>query len=96
MQRCGVPCCIMCRVVPPTFHTPPPPTHTQTHNIGHDPHNLSERRVWCLETQVQHKVALLKEHVMGPGKPPAVIVAHSIGAYMMLKVGIVCGPVKEA
>lgn len=42
--------------------------------------------MWCLITQVDHKVQLLKQHVMAPGKPPAVILAHSIGSYMMLKV----------
>lgn len=55
---------------------------------GHDPDNLSDGRVWCLNTQIQHKVQLLKEHVMAPGKPPAVVLAHSIGSYMMLQVRV--------
>jgi hypothetical protein len=42
--------------------------------------------VWCLDSQIQHKVQLLKDHVMLPGKPPAVVLAHSIGSYMMLQV----------
>jgi hypothetical protein len=42
-------------------------------------------QVWCLDSQIQHKVALLKEHVLAPGRPPAVIVAHSIGSYIMLQ-----------
>lgn len=58
------------------------------HAAGHDADNLSEGRVWCLDTQIQHKVQLLKEHVMAPGKPPAVVLAHSIGSYMMLQVSV--------
>lgn len=57
------------------------------HCAGHDPDNLSGGRVWCLDSQIQHKVQLLKDHVMAPGKPPAVVLAHSIGSYMMLQVG---------
>lgn len=53
---------------------------------GHDADNLSGGRVWCLDSQIQHKVQLLKDHVMAPGKPPAVVLAHSIGSYMMLQV----------
>jgi hypothetical protein len=53
---------------------------------GHDGDNLSGGRVWCLDSQIQHKVQLLKDHVMAPGKPPAVVLAHSIGSYMMLQV----------
>jgi hypothetical protein len=41
--------------------------------------------VWCLDSQIQHKVAVLKEHVLTPGRPPAVILAHSIGSYIMLQ-----------
>jgi predicted alpha/beta hydrolase family esterase len=41
--------------------------------------------VWCLDSQIQHKVALLKERVLAPGRPPAVILAHSIGSYIMLQ-----------
>lgn len=42
--------------------------------------------MWCLDTQIQHKAQLLKEHVLAPGKPPAVVLAHSIGSYMALQV----------
>lgn len=42
--------------------------------------------MWCLGTQIQHKAHLLKEHVLAPGKPPAVVLAHSIGSYMALQV----------
>lgn len=55
---------------------------------GHDSQDLSGGQVWCLNTQVDHKVQLMKQHVMAPGKPPAVILAHSIGSYMMLKVTV--------
>lgn len=55
-------------------------------NLGHDAENLCEGRVWCLDTQIAHKAQLLKEHVLAPGKPPAVVLAHSIGSYMALQV----------
>uniref|UniRef100_A0A383V4Q4 AB hydrolase-1 domain-containing protein n=1 Tax=Tetradesmus obliquus TaxID=3088 RepID=A0A383V4Q4_TETOB len=54
-------------------------------HAGHDSAGLSQGKVWCLDSQIQHKVALLKEHVLAPGRPPAVILAHSIGSYIMLQ-----------
>lgn len=53
---------------------------------GHDGDNLCGGRVWCLNAQIQHKVQLLKDHVLAPGTPPAVVLAHSIGSYMTLQV----------
>jgi hypothetical protein len=44
----------------------------------------SRSQVWCLDAQIQHKVDFLRQHVLLPGRPPAVILAHSIGAYIML------------
>jgi hypothetical protein len=29
---------------------------------------------------------LIRDHVLAPGKPPAVLLAHSIGSYMTLQV----------
>ncbi|KAG2492005.1 hypothetical protein HYH03_009735 [Edaphochlamys debaryana] len=52
---------------------------------GHDGGHHHEGRVWSLAEQVAHKVAFLRGHVLGPGRPPAVLVGHSIGAYMALK-----------
>lgn len=54
-------------------------------HVGHDADNLSKGAVWCLNSQIQHKVHLLQE-LMTPGKPPTVILAHSIGSYIMLQV----------
>jgi pimeloyl-ACP methyl ester carboxylesterase len=42
-------------------------------------------QVWCLNSQIEHKVLLLRQHVLAAGKPPSVIVAHSIGSYIMLQ-----------
>jgi hypothetical protein len=36
-------------------------------------------RVFSLEEQIEHKLALLRERLVGPGRPPLVILAHSIG-----------------
>lgn len=55
-------------------------------HAGHDADNLSEGCVWCLDTQIQHKMQLIRDHVLAPGKPPAVLLAHSIGSYMTLQV----------
>lgn len=43
-------------------------------------------QLWSLEEQIAHKVAFLREHVLLPGRPPVVLLGHSIGAYMMVKV----------
>lgn len=50
----------------------------------HGPDVVSRLQVWCLASQIDHKVAFLKEHVLLPGRPPVVLMAHSIGTYMML------------
>lgn len=54
-------------------------------HLGHDGDNLSRGSVWGLDDQVQHKVQLLRQ-LMAPGRPPVVILAHSIGSYIMLQV----------
>jgi pimeloyl-ACP methyl ester carboxylesterase len=41
-------------------------------------------QVWGLEDQIQHKVDFLRQHLLLPGRPPVVVLAHSIGAYIML------------
>ncbi|KAI3433520.1 hypothetical protein D9Q98_003330 [Chlorella vulgaris] len=41
-------------------------------------------QVYDLAQQVDHKVALLQQRFTGPGRPPLVILAHSIGAYMAI------------
>lgn len=38
-------------------------------------------RVFSLEEQIQHKVALLRQHFVGAGRPPLVILGHSIGGW---------------
>lgn len=40
--------------------------------------------MWCLDSQIRHKLDYLKQHVLLPGRPPVVVLAHSIGAYMAL------------
>jgi hypothetical protein len=54
-------------------------------HVGHDADDISQGAVWGLDCQVQHKVQLLQE-LMAPGRPPLVILAHSIGSYIMLQV----------
>jgi hypothetical protein len=53
-------------------------------SLLHGPDVVSALQVWCLASQIDHKVAFLKEHVLLPGRPPVVLMAHSIGTYMML------------
>jgi pimeloyl-ACP methyl ester carboxylesterase len=55
-------------------------------HVGHDGDNISKGAVWGLHDQVDHKAQLLQE-LMAPGKPPVIILAHSIGSYIMLQVG---------
>lgn len=42
-------------------------------------------QVWCLDSQISHKVQLLRNHILGPDKAPVVVIAHSIGSYIMLQ-----------
>ena len=37
-----------------------------------------------LDGQIQHKVDFLKEHVLLPGRPPVVLMGHSIGCFIAL------------
>ncbi|PRW58543.1 alpha beta hydrolase family [Chlorella sorokiniana] len=54
-------------------------------NLGMDAQGLTPRgRVFSLEEQIQHKVHLLRERFAGPGRPPVVVLAHSIGCYMSI------------
>lgn len=55
-------------------------------HVGHDPDDISKGAVYGLDCQVQHKAQLCRE-LTAPGRPPLVILAHSIGAYIMLQVG---------
>lgn len=55
-------------------------------HVGHDASNISKGAVWGLDSQVDHKAQLLQQ-LMAPGKPPLVILAHSIGSFIMLQVG---------
>ncbi|KAG2428326.1 hypothetical protein HXX76_010474 [Chlamydomonas incerta] len=56
-------------------------------HAGHDGmHPHGGRQVWDLAEQVAHKAALLRRvAALLPGGPPLVVVAHSIGAAMMLR-----------
>ncbi|KAG2437387.1 hypothetical protein HXX76_006039 [Chlamydomonas incerta] len=55
-------------------------------HAGHDPQIPNPAgRVWSLREQISHKVSFLREHVLLPGRPPVVLVGHSIGAAMMIK-----------
>ncbi|KAI8476477.1 MAG: hypothetical protein J3K34DRAFT_401470 [Monoraphidium minutum] len=52
-------------------------------HAGHEEGSGGDK-CWTLDCQVSHKVDFLRQHVLLPGAPPAVVVAHSIGSYMML------------
>ena len=39
--------------------------------------------VHSLEDQIQHKLALLREHCSAPGRPPLVLLGHSIGGWVV-------------
>ncbi|KXZ54305.1 hypothetical protein GPECTOR_5g390 [Gonium pectorale] len=54
-------------------------------HAGHDPATDYGGRLWDLSQQIAHKVAFLREHVLLPGRPPVVLVGHSIGAAMAIK-----------
>ncbi|PNH00990.1 hypothetical protein TSOC_013145 [Tetrabaena socialis] len=54
-------------------------------HAGHDPETDTGGQLWDLSQQVGHKVAFLREHVLLPGRPPVVLVGHSIGAAMMVQ-----------
>jgi len=47
-------------------------------------HALCALQVWSLDCQIQHKVDFIRQHVLLPGRPPVVLLAHSIGCYMCL------------
>ncbi|KAI7835523.1 hypothetical protein COHA_010569 [Chlorella ohadii] len=54
-------------------------------NLGMDGSGLTPKgRVFSLEEQISHKVDLLRERFVGPGRPPVVVLAHSIGTYMSI------------
>ncbi|KAL4431008.1 hypothetical protein ABPG75_006264 [Micractinium tetrahymenae] len=54
-------------------------------NLGMDCRGLTPRgRVYSLEEQTAHKQALLRERYAGPGRPPVVMLGHSIGTYMCI------------
>ncbi len=77
-----------------SVHTAPPPTvntlqwwQLPLYAVLNTPTLMfPSLQLWSLEEQIAHKVAFLKEHVLLPGRPPVVLIGHSIGAYMMVKV----------
>ncbi|KAG2487206.1 hypothetical protein HYH03_014180 [Edaphochlamys debaryana] len=54
-------------------------------HAGHDAETEHGGRMWSLQEQIDHKLAFLREHVLLPGRPPVVLVGHSIGACMAVK-----------
>lgn len=64
-------------------------------HVGHDADNIIQGAVWALDCQVDHKAQLLQE-LMAPGKPPVIILAHSIGSYIMLQVSTQSRPLHTA
>ncbi|GIL69790.1 hypothetical protein Vretifemale_609 [Volvox reticuliferus] len=59
-------------------------------HAGHDPETNHGGQLWNLRQQIAHKIAFLREHVLLPGRPPVLLVGHSIGAAMMIKSNSVC------
>lgn len=55
-------------------------------HAGHDTETKINRRLWNLQEQIDHKMAFMQEHILLPGKPPVVLIGHSIGATMAIKV----------
>eukprot|EP00884_Botryococcus_braunii_P008583 jgi/Botrbrau1/17726/Bobra.0166s0147.2 len=43
-----------------------------------------DSEVYTLEEQINHKTRFLEQHVLLPGKAPAVVLAHSIGTYIAI------------
>ncbi|KAG2448093.1 hypothetical protein HYH02_007117 [Chlamydomonas schloesseri] len=54
-------------------------------HAGHDGFSHHGGQVWDLAEQVAHKAALLRQVALAPGRPPLLVVAHSVGAAMMLR-----------
>eukprot|EP00199_Chlamydomonas_sp_CCMP681_P001762 CAMPEP_0119105862 /NCGR_PEP_ID=MMETSP1180-20130426/3720_1 /TAXON_ID=3052 ORGANISM="Chlamydomonas cf sp, Strain CCMP681" /NCGR_SAMPLE_ID=MMETSP1180 /ASSEMBLY_ACC=CAM_ASM_000741 /LENGTH=367 /DNA_ID=CAMNT_0007091035 /DNA_START=169 /DNA_END=1272 /DNA_ORIENTATION=+ len=56
-------------------------------HAGHDtgPHNTGKQTLKTLDEQITHKADFMRQHLLLPGRPPLVILAHSIGAYMAVK-----------
>lgn len=54
-------------------------------HVGHDCGDISRGAVWGLDCQVKHKVQLVQE-LTAPGRPPLVVLAHSIGSFITLQV----------
>jgi len=42
-------------------------------------------KTFTLQEQAAHKLRYVREHALGPGRPPLCIVGHSIGAYVALQ-----------
>lgn len=40
--------------------------------------------LYSLEQQIEHKVAFLQDHILHAGKPPVVVLGHSIGTYIAI------------
>lgn len=54
-------------------------------HLGHSPEGTAgDKSLWSIQDQIQHKADFLQEHVLLPARPDAVLLAHSIGAYMAL------------
>lgn len=51
-------------------------------HLGMDAQRLCRRgELFTLEEQIEHKKELLRGHFVGEGRPPAVVVGHSIGGW---------------
>lgn len=55
-------------------------------HAGHDAHTAEHHAgdLLSLDEQIAHKVAYLRNHLMLPGRPPVVLLGHSIGTYIAL------------
>ncbi|GAB4815405.1 hypothetical protein N2152v2_002451 [Parachlorella kessleri] len=58
---------------------------TAISQLGMDGHQLTPLgKVFSLEDQITHKADFLREQLLGHGRPPVVVVSHSIGTYISI------------
>ena len=53
-------------------------------HLAHDLRSKHGDMLVSLEDQIQHKVDIFKDLILTEGKPPTIVLGHSIGGYMLL------------